>query len=212
MRAILIWAGALAPARADTREFDRPGIAFAPSTLPSGAVAWEQGSPDVERNASDGTTQTSYSANTRLRVGVTGSFELQLAVPSYVWVDTEGEGGDSSHSRIGDVGIVFKPALPSKVDRFAWAAEAIVSFPSGKDEIGNGTEQYSLGATAAWAVTERQSAAFYANVDDLRATRRGRCRPTGASRCSVPSADTSRRATLSGIRAANRTTWWPAVA
>jgi hypothetical protein len=167
--AIVTCAGALAPARAETREFDRPGIAFAPSTLPAGAVAWEQGSPDVERDASNGTTETRYSANTRLRVGVTRCFELQLAVPSYVWVDTEeNAGGDRSESGIGDVGIVLKLALPSKLDRFAWAAEATVSFPSGKDAIGNGTEQYSVGATAAWALTERQSATFYANVDVLR--------------------------------------------
>lgn len=164
---VLALSAGTTPSRADTPAFDRPGIAFAPSTIPAGTVAWEQGGPDVVSDHADGVTETSYSANSRLRVGLPRSFELQVELPAFVHVDTKGDGGDGSTSGVGDLGVALKLALPSRIDRLAWAAEATVSFATGKDDIGNGTEEFSLGTTVAWNVTESQSTAFYANVDVL---------------------------------------------
>ena len=81
-----------ASARADGPAFDRPGIAFSPSTLPAHAFAWEQGLPDFQQDRSDGVTQRAYAASTRLRYGIADRWEVQLAAPLFEEIDTIGSG------------------------------------------------------------------------------------------------------------------------
>lgn len=58
----------------DNPGYDRPGLGFAAAALPAGAVTLEQGLPDWSRT--DGASL--FTADTLLRVGMGGPFELQL--------------------------------------------------------------------------------------------------------------------------------------
>ena len=160
-------AGFAATAAADGPAFDRPGISFSASTLAPHAIAWEQGTPDAQRDRSEGVTQTTYAANTRLRFGLASGLELQVSAPVFERIDSTSAAGDSSVEGSGDLSLGLKFSSPTGIDRLTWAALASISLPTAKAALGNGTEQYSLGATAAWAVNDHQSAAFYANVDVL---------------------------------------------
>ncbi len=156
------------PTHADGPAFDRPGIAFAPSTLPRHSFAWEQGLPDFERDTSGGVTQSAYAANMRLRYGLTDAWEVQLAVPLFEQIDTNGTGRGLAVAGTGDVSVAVKRALVSGDGPLTAAALAVVSFPTGKQEFSNGSEVYSLGTTVGWAVDDRNSLAFLANVDVMR--------------------------------------------
>ena len=76
---LLLMTFAAAVAHADTPAFDRPGIAFSPSTLPAGTFDWEQGLPDVTRTDGNGTRSTLFSADTLVRIGLTPLLEVQLS-------------------------------------------------------------------------------------------------------------------------------------
>lgn len=156
-----------APSGADTPAFDRPGIAFSPSTLPAHSFAWEQGLPDFQRDRSGGVTQRAYAASTRLRYGVTDRWEVQLAAPLFEQVDTNGSGQAFTASGAGDVSVALKLGLTPGADTFNAALLGAVSFPTAARKLSAGTEQYSLGATAGWTLNPQQSVALYANVDLL---------------------------------------------
>jgi hypothetical protein len=159
--------GVAAAARADGPAFDRPGIAFAPSTLPTHSFAWEQGLPDFQQDRSDGVTQRAYAASTRLRYGITDRWEVQLAAPLFEEIDTTGSGQAFSTAGAGDVAVALKMSLASGGGSFSLAVLGVVSFPTARRDLGNGSEQYSLGATAGWSLSDTQSVALYANVDVL---------------------------------------------
>jgi hypothetical protein len=159
--------GVAAAARADGPAFDRPGIAFAPSTLPTHSFAWEQGLPDFQQDRSDGVTQRVYAASTRLRYGITDRWEIQVAAPLFEEIDTTGSGQAFSAAGAGDVAVALKMSLTSGGGPFSLAVLGVVSFPSARRDLGNGSEQYSLGATAGWSLSDTQSVALYANVDVL---------------------------------------------
>ena len=156
-----------APACADTPAFDRPGIAFSPTTLPAGSFAWEQGLPDFQRDRADGVTQRAYSASTRGRYGVSSRWELQLAAPLHEQIDTEGSGQAFTAAGAGDLSLAVKVGLTSGENNFNMAFLGVVSMPTASRDIGLESEQYSLGATVAWSLGEQQSLALYANVDLL---------------------------------------------
>lgn len=120
---------ASAPLLADTPAFDRPGIAFSPTTLPAHSFVWEQGLPDFQRDRSDGATQSAYGA--------------------------------------GDLSLAVKVDVTPGDDKFNMAILGVVSFPTARRDMGLGSEQYSLGATARWSLGAQQSVALYANGDLL---------------------------------------------
>jgi hypothetical protein len=154
-------------AHADGPAFDRPGIAFAPSTLPASSFAWEQGLPDFQQDRSNGVTQRVYAASTRLRYGMTDRWEVQLAVPLFERIDTTGSGQAFAAAGAGDLAAALKLSLTSGTGPFSMALLGTVSVPTARRDLGNGSEQYSFGATAGWSLSSSQSVAFYANVDVL---------------------------------------------
>lgn len=156
-----------ASALADGPAFDRPGIAFSPSTLPAGTFAWEQGLPDFQQDRSDGVTQRAYAASTRLRYGITGRWEVQLAAPLFEEIDTTGSGQAFTSAGAGDLAVALKLALTSGDGPLSVALLGAVSFPTARRDLGNGTEQYSFGVTTSWSPSDSQSMALYANVDVL---------------------------------------------
>ena len=157
----------ISSARADGPAFDRPGIAFSPSTLPAHAFAWEQGLPDFQQDRSDGVTQRAYAANTRLRYGIADRWELQLAAPLFEEIDTIGSGRGFTSAGAGDLAVALKLSLTSGDGPFAAAVLGTVSFPTAEHGLSNGSEQYSIGVTAGWSLSDSQSVALYANVDVL---------------------------------------------
>jgi hypothetical protein len=164
---VVACAAVAAPSLADTPAFDRPGIAFSPTTLPTDSFAWEQGLPDFQRDRSEGVTQRAYVASTRLRYGISDRWEAQLAAPLFEQVDTLGSGQAFTAAGVGDLSLSAKVGLTPGKDGFNAALLGVVSLPTARRDLGQGSEQYSLGATAGWSLGEQQSLALYANVDVL---------------------------------------------
>jgi hypothetical protein len=148
----------------DSPAFDRPGIAFAPATIGAGAVAWEQGLPDVERDSGDGIRTTSWSADSTLRIGVSPSLEVQLQGSAWNRLDVHGH-GLSMHERGGGdttLGIKWAPTMP---DDYKLAVLGSATIDTGSPAFTNGRPIYSLGATGARKLGDDSAVALYANVD-----------------------------------------------
>jgi hypothetical protein len=155
-------------AHADGPSFDRPGIAFAPSTMPAGSFTWEQGLVDYTRDVYRDVTSTGWSFDTRLRYGFTDRFEVQLEVPLWAGARTQGGGSRTSGDGLGDLSFAAKfDLLPGDGD-WDLALLGVVLFPTGDAAVSLDDEQYSLGATLGTSFGEGQTLAFYANVDRFR--------------------------------------------
>lgn len=154
-------------ALADTPAFDRPGISFATTTLPASTFAWEQGVPDFARDRAGGVTTTDWSADTTIRAGITDRVEVQLGTALFNGERVQGGGIARSDTGYGDSSVALKVALPSRVQRFSWAAIGKVTFASGQPPFTAGEDQYSLATTLGWQVSDRVSRAFL--VGDSRA-------------------------------------------
>ena len=155
-------------ARADGPAFDRPGIAFAPSTMPQGSFTWEQGLVDCTRDVYRGVTSTGWSFDTRLRYGFTDRLEVQLEVPLWAGARTQGGGSRTSGDGLGDLSLAAKfDLLPGDGD-WDLALLGVVLFPTGDAAVSLDDEQYSLGATLGTSFGDGQTLAFYANVDRFR--------------------------------------------
>lgn len=161
----LLWLLLPSTARAAAPEFDRPGIAFATSTLPAGAFDWEQGLPDVQRDDAGGVRSTLYSADTTLRFGLTSTFELQLGGAAWNRLDTRSAGVGTHSEGGGDTKIAVKwaPALTSRDVSIAFLAG--VTEATGAAAFSNGRPQYSLGATIGRDLGAGRALAMYANVN-----------------------------------------------
>ena len=149
----------------DAPAFDRPGLSFAPSTLPAGTFDWEQGLPDAERNREDGIRSTSYSADTTLRFGMTSSLEAQISTSAWNRLVVHSAASTMHTEGAGDtrVGIKWAPALPA--DDLSLALLAAVTADTGSAAFSNGRPIVSLGATMARKLGEDSAVALYANVD-----------------------------------------------
>jgi hypothetical protein len=154
---------AASKAFADTPAFDRPGIAFSTQTLPAGTVAWEQGLPDVVHDNQDGTDLTLYSADTRIRVGLTPSVELQIADALYNEQRTEAEGVITHDHGYGDLTVSIKLSLPP-TQRFSYALLGSVSLANGQQPFTNGAQQYSVAGSISWHLDDDHSIGFYAGA------------------------------------------------
>lgn len=141
--------------------FDRPGIGFATSVLPSGGFAWEQGLPDASTDEHDGLRTTTWVAGTLLRVGLPGSLELQLGADTVAGVRTHGWGVDDSSTGGGDGSVALKWAPATAGDDFAWALLASVVLPFGQAPVGDGGNGQSLAATASWTLAGDRSVSLF---------------------------------------------------
>lgn len=131
--------------------YDRPGLGFTPVVLRAGDATWEQGLPDWSRAGG----ASLYTADSLLRLGVGGPFELQfgtsynrLSVPGTV---TRGR-GDSS------LGLKF--ALPS-AGKFTWGLLGNVTFTNGARDFRGQARQYLLGAALNWQAGPRDALGAY---------------------------------------------------
>lgn len=146
--------------------FDRPGIGFAPTTLPRGSVAVELGLPSLERDRDDdGILSTQYSSDVTLRIGLAEHVELQaFGTPfNHLQVKPRDAAGRSRNGA-GDSGVALKLALPSTSDKHAVALLASSSFGTGSRDFSEGGTQYALGASYQYSFDDRWSGALYANA------------------------------------------------
>ena len=145
--------------------FDRPGIAFSPSTLPVGTVSWEQGLPDWSRDSESGVKVSAYAANSMLRVGISEQWELQLAGSAYNRAEVRIPGlARIRETGAGDSSIAFKYALAGMGDSFEWGFLGKVSAPTGNAAFSSGRTQVAIGTAAGWALSDRHTLGLYANV------------------------------------------------
>ncbi|TCV92767.1 outer membrane putative beta-barrel porin/alpha-amylase [Luteibacter rhizovicinus] len=154
-------------ARADPPDFDQPGAGFATSVLPFGTLALEQGLPTYTRQSGGGLLDRQYSANSLIRIGLGGPAELQIGGSAWNRLEERGQGVRRYSVGHGDSSLGLKLA-PTLSGDFSWSALGVVTFANGDQDFSNGARQYTLGATAQWAINERYVTTLYANVDRLR--------------------------------------------
>ncbi|PKV12359.1 transporter [Xanthomonas prunicola] len=142
----------------DAPAFDRPGIPFSAEVVQPGAFAWEQGLPDASTDRSDGQRTTQYTADTLLRLGLFQNVELQLGSDSYNWQ----RGGGVRVRGGGDSRVGLKVSLPSRSERFHWAALGTYSVPTGSPAFSDGYAR-ELGVTASWDLPQQRAIAVYVN-------------------------------------------------
>lgn len=140
------------PARADDNPgYDRPGLGFTPAVLRTGNITWEQGLPDWSRAGG----AALCSADTLLRLGVGGPFELQLGT-SYNHLSTP---ATTAWGR-GDSSIGLKFALPASGE-LSWGLLGNVTFTDGARALRGDARQYLLGAVFNWQIDPRNTLGAY---------------------------------------------------
>lgn len=151
-------------AAAQTRNpgYDRPGLGFSPAVLDAGDMTLEQGLPDVSEDRDGTGTTRLYSADTLLRLGLGGPFELQLGSTPWNRLDTPD--GDL-HGR-GSSSLGLKWALPSSHPAWSWGLLGSVGFTDGSRAFRAIRRQYALGLDVNWQAGTRQSLGLY--VADVR--------------------------------------------
>jgi hypothetical protein len=159
-----------AAALADAPAFDRPGFAFATSTLPPGSLDWEQGLPDLQRDSADGARSTIYTADTMLRFGVTPTLELEISSSPWNRLDVRAGGTTTQTQGAGDSGFAVKwaPALAS--NELSLAFLGAVTLDTGASAFTNGRPSYSLGATVGRDLGAGRTMALYTNVNHSEGT------------------------------------------
>ena len=151
-------------AHASAPPFDRPGIAFATSTLPVGSFDWEQGLPDVVHDNTEGSRTTLYSADTLLRYGMTPTLEFQLGGSLWNRLDAHGLNVDNRSNGSGDMTIAAKWAPTLKSEKVAIAFLGAVTLDTGASPFTNGRPVYSLGATVSRDMKDGRAIAMYLNA------------------------------------------------
>jgi hypothetical protein len=164
---LVVLACATGSAWADGAPFDRPGIAFSTGTLPAHSVVWEQGLPDFERSSYRGGSSTLYTFDSRLRIGITDSFEVQLGTAPFNQLETREAGNTENADGRSDASFAVKAALPSSHEDFSWAMLAGVTDSSGANNFTNGTTSYDLGVALGYSLGDDISAEVYVNVEHM---------------------------------------------
>ena len=145
--------------------YDRPGLGFTPAVLGPGDLTVEQGLPDASLDTADGVTSRQVSADTLVRLGLGGPFELQLAGSAWNRLATWGTSRGIVQGR-GSSSVGVKFALPNQPAPFSWGLLGSVTFTDGNPALRAGHRQYLLGAQGNWQISGRQSIGAYA--EDVR--------------------------------------------
>jgi hypothetical protein len=152
------------PVHASAPPFDRPGIAFATSTLPVGSFDWEQGLPDAVHDNTGGVSTTLYSADTIIRYGLLPTLEVQVGASLWNRLDTHGINVDNRSTGSGDTTIAAKWAPTLKSDNVTIAFLGAITLDTGASAFTNGRPVYSLGATVSRDLQHGRAIAVYLNA------------------------------------------------
>ncbi len=151
----------------DAFAFDRPGIGFGTTVLRPGEIAFEQGLPDVERDAGDGTRTTTLEAGSLLRVGLGANLELQLGGAPWTRV-TARDAASGARSRTtgageGSAGVKWQVPAAGNLE---WALLATYGLANGSAELRPRTHARGLGATVAGALPGGRGYALFAGYGE----------------------------------------------
>lgn len=160
MALVLSLAAAL-PARADNPGYDRPGLGFQPAVLGAGDVTIEQGLPTWTRDRADGATQSQYTADTLLRVGIGGPFEAQLGTSLFNAARESDAHGHAWNRGRGDtvLGLKFAPCKPDAA--LTWGLLGSVELTDGSPGLRNDHDTYLLGADLNWQASDTDGIGGY---------------------------------------------------
>lgn len=161
---LLLMTFAAAVAHADTPAFDRPGIAFSPSTLPAGTFDWEQGLPDVTRTDGNGTRSTLFSADTLVRIGLTPLLEVQLSSAPINHLRSD----SGNATGVGDSGLAIKATVPLRDVRWRMAVLGGIGFDTGDDAFTSGATSMVLASATSYALDENRAVAGYVGLNRAR--------------------------------------------
>ena len=162
----LVGLSATAPACAANPGYDRPGYGFTPAVLAPGQITLEQGLPDWSRDHQDGASNTQYSADSLLRIGVGGPLELQLGTSPWNALYQTAAGHTERSSGHGDSTLGLKFALPSASPAFSWGLLGSVEFTDGAPAFRSNRRQYLLGAQFNFQVNAQHTLGVY--LQDVR--------------------------------------------
>ncbi len=154
------------PVDASAPPFDRPGIAFATSTLPVGSFDWEQGVPDVVHDNTGGVRTTLYSSDTILRYGLMPTLEVQVGGSLWNRLDAHGINVDHRSTGSGDTTIAAKWAPTLKSDNVTIAFLGAITLDTGTSAFTNGRPIYSLGTTVSRDLQAGRAIAAYLNASN----------------------------------------------
>lgn len=155
------WWSAALPAHAENPGYDRPGLGFQPAVLNAGDLTIEQGLPTWTRDHADGATQSQYTADTLLRLGIGGPFEAQLGTSLFNAAhDSSASGHGWSHGR-GDtvLGLKFAPCKPDAA--LTWGLLGNVELTDGAPSLRSDHKTYLLGVDLNWQASETDSVGGY---------------------------------------------------
>ena len=192
--AATILLGSGTPALADDPAFDRPGIAFYPALCRHARGLGSRGCPISSSDRVDGVTEDAYLANTRLRFGVTDRFEVQVAVPLFLEVHSQGSGRAFRESGTGDFSVAAKLALGRGDAPVEMAVLARCRFRLQRGANSAVTPSCIRSAPRwpmRWATRRRSPCTRTSTCSTAR--RPGRCRRTGVSHLATQSAAMSRQ-------------------
>jgi len=146
----------------DNPGYDRPGLGFTPVVLGPGDVTIEQGLPTWTRDhQGGGQTQSQYTTDSLIRVGLGGPLEAQLGTSPFNAVHTTGPGIDTWDHGHGDTVLALKFAPNKANDTWTWGWLGSVEFTDGARGVRNDRRQYLLGADVNWQVTNRDGLGAY---------------------------------------------------
>lgn len=149
------------PVRADNPGYDRPGYGFTPAVLAAGDFTIEQGLPDWSRDRHGDVTVSQHTADSLLRLGLGGPWELQWSSATWnAWRQSGPTGTLRRHGR-GDSQLGLKFALPSSGATFSWGLLGSVTLTDGSKYFRADRAQYLLGAQFNLQAGERHSLGLY---------------------------------------------------
>lgn len=142
--------------------FDRPAFGFGTSALPLGGFAIEQGLPDWSLDKQDGTRSSQFMADSLLRIGLGGNLELQLGSTPFNRLSQRAGGMSQLSTGRGDTTLGLKVAPPPSDPQWTWALLGTVEFTDGASDLRQPQRQYTLGATVAQQLDERNTLGYFA--------------------------------------------------
>lgn len=163
---LLGWLCAITPALANNPGYDRPGYGFTPVVLGAGDITWEQGLPDWGQTKQNGMTNSQYSADSLLRIGVGGPLEIQLGSSPWNALRQAGHDGVTRSHGHGDSSIGLKLALPAASSSFSWGLLSSVEFTDGAEAFRADRRQFLIGAQFNWQANEHNQLGLY--LQDIR--------------------------------------------
>lgn len=141
--------------------YDRPAFGFGTSALPLGGFVVEQGLPTWSLDNQDGVRTSQFMTDTLLRAGLGHGLELQVGSTPFNWLYQRAGGVSQLSTGRGDTTLSLKVAPPSSSQVWSWGMLGTVEFPDGEGNLRLPGRAYTLGATVAQQLNEKNSLGYF---------------------------------------------------